>query len=285
MTRQSYEWRLQRSTLNLGKRTAIMGILNITPDSFSDGGAYMDRERALQRGLEMEQQGADIIDVGGQSTRPGSVEIAEEEEMRRVVPVVEALSATLRVPVSVDTYRSRVALRAVDAGAQIINDISGFRFDAGMAEVACSRQCGVVLTHSRGGRNTLHNQPEMADPVAEVSQGLRQAAQDAVAAGIAPSAIVVDPGIGFGQRAAESVKVMGGLEALQSLGYPVLVGSSRKSFIRKILEGDPELFGWGTAATVSSAILLGAHIVRVHDIAAMRAVARVTDAIVAGQLF
>jgi dihydropteroate synthase len=175
-------------------------------------------------------------------------------------------------------------LRATEAGAQIINDISGFRFDRKMAEVARASRCGIVLTYSRGSRENLHAQPSMTNPVEEVAAGLRQMAEDARSAGIQEAAIVVDPGIGFGQRAPESLKVLRGLEALASLGFPVLVGSSRKSFIRKILEQDPALSIWGTAATVSSAVLLGAHIVRVHDVAVMRAVAKVTDAIVAGDL-
>ncbi|HEX4999682.1 MAG TPA: dihydropteroate synthase [Terriglobia bacterium] len=262
-----------------------MGILNITPDSFSDGGRYFDPKRAVDRALEMEREGADIIDIGGQSTRPGSAEIPEEEELRRVIPVMEALSLSGQVPVSIDTYRSGVARRAIEAGAQIINDISGFRLDPHMASVASESRAGVVLTFSRGSRDALHAQPPLTDPVAEARQALRELADDAERSGVERQAIAVDPGIGFGQRAADSLKVLGGLDALGSLGYPVLVGASRKSFIRKIVLENPELLPWGTAATVTSAIMLGAHVVRVHDVAAMRAVARVTDAIVAGELF
>jgi dihydropteroate synthase len=284
MIRQSYDWRLTRSILALGKRTAIMGILNVTPDSFSDGGQYFDRDRALARAREMEQEGADIIDVGGQSTRPGSAEIPEDEELRRVVPLIETLCSAVRVPISIDTYRSRVAHKAIEAGAQIVNDISGLRFDKDMAKVAATTQAGVVVTYSRGGRQDMHAQVPLANPVADVTEGLRHLAQEARLAGVSGAAIVVDPGIGFGQRAPESLKILGGLDALGALGYPVLVGASRKAFIRKILAENRDLLAWGTAATVSTSVLLGAHIVRVHDVAAMRAVASVADAIVAGDL-
>ncbi len=276
--RELYTWKLSRTTLTLGRRTAIMGILNVTPDSFSDGGQYFDPARAIARGVEMEQEGADVIDIGGESSRPGSEAIPEEEEIRRVVPAIEGVAKTVRIPISVDTYRSGVARRAIEAGAQIVNDISSFRFDARMPDVVNGARCGIVLMHSRGDRDALHKQPQMPDPLAEVAAGLSSAVNTAVTAGIAAESIVVDPGIGFGKAAKESVAILKSLEVFSKIGYPLLVGTSRKSFIR-LLTSDSEQEGrtWGTAATVVVAIMNGAHIVRVHDIRQTRILADVAD--------
>jgi dihydropteroate synthase len=276
--RELYTWKLSRTALPLGRRTAIMGILNVTPDSFSDGGQYFDPAKAIARGVEIEQEGADIIDIGGESSRPGSEAIAEDEEIRRVVPVIEGVAKAVRIPISVDTYRSGVARRAIEAGAQVVNDISSFRFDARMPDVVNGARCGIVLMHSRGDRDTLHKQPHMTDPLAEVAAGLSSAANTAVTAGIAAESIVVDPGIGFGKAAKESVAILKSLEVFSKIEYPVLVGTSRKSFIR-LLTSDSEQEGriWGTAATVVVAIMNGAHIVRVHDIRQTRILADVAD--------
>jgi dihydropteroate synthase len=226
----------------------------------------------------MEQEGADIIDIGGESSRPGSEAIPEEEEIRRVVPVIEGVAKTVRIPISVDTYRSGVARRALEAGAQVVNDISSFRFDARMPDVVNGARCGIVLMHSRGDRDALHKQPQMADPLAEVAAGLSSAVNTAVTAGIAAESIVVDPGIGFGKAAKQSVAILKSLEVFSKIGYPLLVGTSRKSFIR-LLTSDSEQEGriWGTAATVVVAIMNGAHIVRVHDIRQARILADVAD--------
>ena len=260
-----------------------MGILNVTPDSFSDGGAYEDPARAVERGLEMESQGADILDIGGESSRPGSAAISESEELRRVIPTVAQLAHRLRIPISVDTYRSEVARRALDAGAQIVNDISAFRFDPDMAGVVRAQRAGLVLMHSRGSREELHLQPPMADATNEVRASLENSVQLALENGIDRDAIAIDPGIGFGKRAEESLRVLRNLGALSPLECPVLVGTSRKSFIRKVAGIAPDRpydALWGTAATVAVSLMSGAHIVRVHDVREIRTLVDVLDAIV-----
>jgi dihydropteroate synthase len=273
--RKTYAWTLPRTELALGERTVVMGILNVTPDSFSDGGMYLDARAALARAHEIEEQGADILDIGGESSRPGSAPVSEEEELRRVMPVIESLSGKLTIPISIDTYRSAVARSAIEAGAQIVNDISAFRFDPEMPEVVQRAGAGIILMHSRGSRDALHKQPPMSDPIREVREELEQATRLAADAGIARSAIVVDPGIGFGKRAEESVSVLHNLRALSPLEYPLLIGTSRKSFLRRIASNGI----WGTAATVASAIFSGAHIVRVHDVAEMRTFVDALDAL------
>jgi dihydropteroate synthase len=224
-------WRLSRAAISLGHRTVIMGILNVTPDSFSDGGLYSNRESAIARAKEIEQEGAGIIDIGGESTRPGSEAISEQEEMRRVLPVIESVVRTVTIPISIDTYRASVARRAVEAGAQIVNDISGFRFDDGMPLVVKESSAGVVLMHSRGNRETLHRQSRMEDPIQEVTDGLSESLRRARAASIPTAAVVIDPGIGFGKTADESLRVLKDLIVFSKLELPLLVGTSRKSFI------------------------------------------------------
>lgn len=254
-----------------------MGILNVTPDSFSDGGQYFDRDKAIQRAQEMEQEGADIIDIGGESSRPGSEPVALEEELRRILAVIEAAARLVKVPISVDTYRAAVARRALEAGAQVVNDISAFRFDPEMPQVTAEMRAAVVLMHSRGTRETLHKQSRMEDPVRDVIDDLSRSVEIARTAGVPASAIVVDPGIGFGKAADESVEVLKRLGAFSKLSYPLLVGTSRKSFIRTITTESPESRNWGTAAAIVAAILNGAHIVRVHDARQARVLADVAD--------
>ena len=275
--RQRNTWTLPRTTIELGERTSVMGILNVTPDSFSEGGAYFDRERAVARGKEIEQEGADILDIGGESTRPGSDVVPEAEEERRVLAVIEELGPVLKIPISIDTYRGNIARRALEAGAQIVNDISGFRFDDEMSRVVKAAGAGVVLMHSRGIRETLHKQNRMEDPIREVAEGLAGSVEKALHAGIERGAIVIDPGIGFGKKAEESLKVLKNLKEFSKLGYPLLIGTSRKSFIRLIAQDATEARTWGTAATVVVAILNGAHIVRVHDVRQARVLADMTD--------
>jgi dihydropteroate synthase len=278
--RRRFTWVLPRTTIELGKRTAVMGILNVTPDSFSDGGMYLTRDKAVDRALEMEQEGADLLDIGGESSRPGSTPVAQGEELERVLPVLEALASKLRIPISIDTYRSEVGKRALEAGAQIVNDISAFRFDPHMAAVVRDHRAGVVLMHSRGSRQDLHTQQPMSNAVEETIAGLRQAAQAAVQAGIASEAIVVDPGIGFGKRAEESLAVLRHIPAVSSqLEYPLLLGTSRKSFLAKVIQDKSGARLWGTAATVASVVLQGAHAIRVHDVAEMRMLVDVLDAV------
>jgi len=280
--RNHYTWTLPQVSISLGERTSVMGILNVTPDSFSDGGVHSAPAKAVTRALEIEAQGADILDIGGESSRPGSTAISEEEEIRRVVPVIEALRGKLRIPISVDTYRSEVARRSLAAGAQIVNDISAFRFDSAMAEVAGAHRAGVILMHSRGPREGLHLQPPMQNPVEQVLLDLERSVNSAVAAGIKKAAIVVDPGIGFGKRAEDSLSLLRNVKALSPLECAVLIGTSRKSFIRKIARIEPDTPydpAWGTAATVAAAVAQGAHIVRVHDVKEIRSLVDVLDAI------
>jgi len=275
--RNRYVWKICRTSIALGERTLIMGILNVTPDSFSDGGSYFTSEKAIARAKELEQQGADILDIGGESTRPGSAPVSEEEELRRVMPVLEDIGRELRIPISIDTYRAGVAKRAIEAGSQIVNDISGLRLDAALAGIVREARGGIVLMHSRGERETLHKQGKMADPVNEVFNGLAGSIAKARQAGIEDSSIVVDPGIGFGKDASASLKVLKSLTEFSKLQFPLLVGTSRKSFIRFITQDVRDSRIWGTAATVAISILNGAHIVRVHDVPEMRIVADVAD--------
>ena len=256
-----------------------MGILNVTPDSFSDGGCYLGIDEATARAHQIQEEGADILDIGGESSRPGSTPVCEEEELRRVLPVIETLAGRLRIPISIDTYRSGVAGKALAAGAQIVNDISAFRFDPEMADVVRAPGAGVVLMHSRGSRGELHLQPRMEDPIGEITQDLERSIGRAVEAGIEKSTIVIDPGIGFGKRADESLLVLRKLEAFSKLQYPLLIGASRKSFVRKVAREGPETRLWGTSAAVALSVLQGAHIARVHDVREMRALVDTLDAI------
>jgi dihydropteroate synthase len=277
-SRAIFRWRLPRRVLLLGKRTLIMGVLNVTPDSFSDGGEFLSPQAAEKRALAMQKAGADILDVGGESTRPGSAGISAREELRRVLPVLEALRGRLRIPVSIDTRKAAVADAAAQAGAEIVNDVTAFRADADMARVAQRRKMGVVLMHMRGNPRSMQRQPFAADALRDVSSGLREAVRRAEIAGILPSRIVLDPGIGFGKSFRQNYELLAKLAALARLGYPLLVGTSRKMFLGKTLRGaPPQARIWGNAATVAASILAGAHIVRVHDVMEMAQVALVAD--------
>lgn len=276
------EWKLPRSTLSLNERTLVMGILNVTPDSFSDGGLFFSNEQFLTRTEEMISEGANIIDVGGESTRPGAAPISAAEEIRRVAPVIELLTKKIAVPISVDTTKHLVARAALDAGAQIINDISGLRFDPYLANEAARADAGLVLMHSRGTEQNLHNLAPVANIMADVEEGLRRSIAEAVERGVAPARIVIDPGIGFGKTPEQNVELLAKLNRVARLfpEYAILVGTSRKSFIGRLLGGAPvgqRLHG--TMATITAAILHGAHIVRVHDVSAAVKTARVADAI------
>lgn len=267
-------------TLVLGERTLVMGVLNVTPDSFSDGGLYLDPDAAVAHALEIESAGADILDIGGESTRPGSQGIAAKEELRRILPVIERLRGRLRIPISVDTSKAEVAQATAEAGAEIVNDVTALRGDPRLAEVARRRRLPVVLMHMRGEPRTMQKKPLARDVMRDVVAGLRRAIALARRAGIAKSQIVLDPGFGFGKSYTQNFKLLANLAELARLGFPLLVGTSRKSFLGAALGGAPENERrWGTAATVAAAILGGAHIVRVHDVAEMVQVARVTDAI------
>jgi dihydropteroate synthase len=278
--RAKFRLRLPSRTLALGERTLILGVLNVTPDSFSDGGLHLDADAAVERAVEIERQGADILDIGAESTRPGSEGISAEEELRRLLPVLTNLRGKLKIPISVDTSKAQVAEAAAEAGAEMINDITGLRNDPRIAEVVRRRKLGLGLMHIRGTPRTMQRQPFARDVMRDVTTGLKQSIAAARRAGVPKSQIIVDPGFGFGKSYSQNYGLLARLPELARLGYPLLVGTSRKTFIGRALGGAPvKERAWGTAATVAASILGGAHIVRVHDIAEMAQVARVADAI------
>jgi dihydropteroate synthase len=283
--RPQFQLRLPTRILALGKRTLVMGVLNVTPDSFFDGGLFSNVGAAVAHALAMEAAGADIIDVGGESTRPGSLGVSTETELKRVLPVIERLRGKIRIPISVDTSKSEVADAAAGAGAEIVNDVTALRNDPRIAEVARRRKLALILMHMRGKPRTMQKAPFARDVLRDVAKGLRRAVLVARRAGVAKSQIVLDPGIGFGKSFEQNCELLARLPDLARLGYPLLVGTSRKSFIGKALEKSELRAGagadriWGTAATVAASILQGSHIVRVHDVAEMTQVARVSDAL------
>jgi dihydropteroate synthase len=256
-----------------------MGVLNVTPDSFSDGGRYLDPGRAVAHAHQMVEEGADLVDVGGESTRPGAAPIAVEEELRRILSTVRRLVRELSVPIAVDTYKADVAAAVLAEGVDVINDVSGLGFDPRMAVVVAEAGAGVVLTHIRGTPRTMQTDPQYADLIGEVRTYLQERIHVAEAHGVDPHAIVVDPGIGFGKRVEHNLLLLSRLPELQVLGRPICVGPSRKSFIGAILKLPVEDRLEGTAAAVAVAVWQGAHIVRVHDVQAMARVARMADAI------
>lgn len=266
--------------LVLGERTLVMGIINITPDSFADGGVRFDTERAIAGGLQMIADGADILDIGGESTRPGAEALPEGEELRRVLPVVERLAADGRVPISIDTYKAVVAREAAARGAAIVNDISGLLFDPDLGAAVAACGAAVVLMHNRGRSREMYREAAYADAPAEIAAELAQAVGRAVAAGIAREAIILDPGIGFAKRAEHSYAALAGLDRVAALDRPILSGPSRKSFLNAAI-GDrpPAQRDWATAAAVAASVLFGAHIVRVHGVPEMVDVVRVADRI------
>lgn len=278
--RKRFRLKLPSRTLDLGARTLVMGVLNVTPDSFSDGGLHFDTEAAVERAFEIERQGADIIDIGAESTRPGSEGISAQEELWRLLPVLAKLQGRLKIPISVDTSKFEVADAAADAGAQILNDVTALRRDPRIAEVARKRKLPLVLMHMRGEPRTMQKKPFARDVLRDVTSGLRDAIALARRAGVAKSQIIIDPGFGFGKSYPQGYELLERLPELARLGYPLLVGTSRKSFIGAALDRAAlsERI-WGTAATVTASILGGAHIVRVHDVAEMVQVVRVTDAV------
>lgn len=266
--------------VRLGERTVIIGVLNVTPDSFSDGGQNFDPARAIARALEMEGEGADIIEVGGESTRPSATALTAEEELARVTPVLRALGNQLRVPISIDTYKSDVARVALEMGASIINDVSALRFDPVVADLAASERATLVLMHMRGDPATMQKIAPSSDIFAEIESDLGVAIRAALSRGVKRDRLIFDPGIGFGKTLEQNLAIINHLDRFDSLGLPVMVGTSRKSFIGRVT-GRPESDRvMGTAASVALAIVRGAHMVRVHDVKEMVEVARITDAIV-----
>ena len=274
-------WRTGQGDLSL-ERPLIMGILNVTPDSFSDGSLYSDPQRAIDRALEMVAEGADIIDIGGESTRPGAAPVPAEDELKRVIPVIAGLAGRTPCPISVDTWKSTVARAAMEAGAAIINDISGLTFDPQMAAVAARTGAGAVLMHTRGTPDSMQDDTVYADLIGEVIHSLRQSLALACAAGIEQERIAVDPGIGFAKTAAQNLEILRRLREFTSFGLPLLAGTSRKSFIGKTLGRETGQRTQGTAATVALAVQGGADILRVHDVREMRDVADMAHAIITG---
>lgn len=282
--RKTFRLKLRSTTLVLGSRTLIMGVLNVTPDSFSDGGRFFDPQKAVDHALKMERDGADLLDIGAESARPGSSPITAAEELLRLLPILRALRTLLKIPISIDTQKAEVAEAALAAGAEIINDISALRHDPRIAEVAAKARAPLILMHMRGEPGTMQRAPFARDVVKEVVRDLRASIAKARKAGVAKSQIILDPGIGFGKSYSQNFELLQKLPHIAQLGYPLLVGTSRKGFLGATLAHDgkpapPEERVWGTAATVTASILNGAHIVRVHDVAEMAQVARVADCV------
>jgi dihydropteroate synthase len=265
--------------LDFTRRTLIMGIVNVTPDSFYDGGRRFDVGQAVAHGLALAASGADIIDIGGESSRPGADPVSAGDELARVIPVIENLRKQSAVPISIDTYKAQVASAALDAGADIVNDISALRFDSAMTSVIAQEKVPVILMHMRGTPRTMQAEPRYQDVVREVRDFLAAQLYEAMDAGVAPQAIVIDPGIGFGKNLEHNLQLLRGLPALAALGQPVLVGVSRKAFIGKILNLEPDQRLEGSLAAAVAAVLAGANILRVHDVAESAKVACIADAI------
>jgi dihydropteroate synthase len=271
-----YQWKLKQRAIVLGDRTLLMGVLNLTPDSFSDGGKYSDPDRAFARAVEMEEQGADILDIGAESTRPGSQRIPEAEELRRLIPLLKRLRGRLAIPISVDTYKSGVAEKAMEHGAEIINDPSGILLDLQLPRVVTKYDAGLIINHMRGTPETWAKLPPIKDLMRSITIDLDAALHRVRQTGVQKHQIVIDPGLGFGKRREQNSEILANLSQLRVFDLPILVGPSRKSFLKKEQE---VLTEFATAGAVAASILNGAHIVRVHDVRAMKSVVEVVDTI------
>lgn len=271
-----YQWKLKQREIVLGERTLLMGVLNVTPDSFSDGGQYADPDRAFARAIELEEQGAHILDIGAESTKPGSQRISEAEELRRLIPVLKRLRGKLSIPISVDTYKSGVAEKALEHGAEIINDPSGILLDLQLPKVVTKYDAGLIINHMRGNPETWAKLPPLKDLMRTISIDLEAAIHRTRQSGVQKHQLVIDPGLGFGKRREQNSQIIANLGLLKTFDLPILVGPSRKLFLKKEEAQDTE---FATAAAVSASILNGAHIVRVHDVKRMKAVADVVDTI------
>jgi len=274
--RKLFYWKLKHREIKLGERTVLLGVLNLTPDSFSDGGRYSDPDRAYARAIELEEQGADIIDIGAESTKPGAARISAAEEIRRLIPVLKRLKGQLTVPISVDTYKAEVAQQALDLGVEIINDPSGLTFEPQLARTVSNFDAGLILNHMRGRPEMWAKLAPMPDPMATIARDLDAAVNRARRVGIDKTRFVIDPGIGFGKRKEQNSLILGHLHQLAGLELPILVGPSRKNFLAHATAEETK---FATAAAVTAAILGGAHLVRVHDVREMRAAADVADEI------
>jgi dihydropteroate synthase len=279
LSRAHYTIRCRKRTFTLGKQTLLMGVLNVTPDSFSDGGIFFDKEKAIARGLKMVEEGADFIDIGGESTRPGSKPLGLDEELRRVIPVIEFLAKEVDVPISIDTYKSAVAKKAIEAGAQIINDISGLHLDPSLSQVAAKEDVPLVLMHIRGNPETMQKNIHYESLFSEIIQYLKDSIQWAESAGVDPEQIIIDPGIGFGKTVEDNLLILKNLQEFKILGKPLLLGTSRKSFIGKILNADVTERLEGTLSTIVVGVLNGAHIIRCHDVIQAKRAIAIADAV------
>lgn len=275
-----YQWNVRDKVVELGNKTLIMGILNITPDSFSDGGLFYDRDSAIKQAEKLIEEGADILDIGGESTRPGAEEVPKEEEIKRVIPVLQLLRKKFdKILISVDTYKSEVAEIALSEGADIINDVSGLNFDPKLADVVARYKAGLVLMHTRGKPQDMQKNLEYEDFMEEVLSYLSNSISRAFDAGIPKESLVIDPGIGFGKSFEHNIFLLKKLDEFRVFGLPILIGTSRKSFIGKILDKEPKDRDYGTMATIAIAIQNGANIVRVHNVSMAKDIVRVSDAI------
>jgi len=279
LSRAHYTIRCRKRTFTLGKRTLLMGVLNVTPDSFSDGGLFFDKETAIVRGLKMVEEGADFIDVGGESTRPGSNPLGLDEELRRVIPVIESLAKEVDAPISIDTYKSTVAKKAIEAGAQIINDISGLHLDPSLSQVAAKEDVPLVLMHIRGNPETMQKNIHYESLFSEIIQYLKDSIQRAESAGVDPEQIIIDPGIGFGKTVEDNLLILKNLQEFKILGKSLLLGTSRKSFIGKILNADVTERLEGTPSSIVVGVLNGAHIIRCHDVLQAKRAIAIADAV------
>jgi dihydropteroate synthase len=285
--RKKYSINAASDTIDLGRRTSIMGVLNVTPDSFSDGGHFLDPQSAINQARRLVEHGADIIDIGGESTRPFSDPVPVEEELHRVIPVIEALSDRISVPISIDTTKAVVARQALEAGASIINDISALRLDPDMSALAAHSNAPVILMHMLGTPKTMQMEPVYSDVMAEIGEFLSQTVEEALKRGISREQLIIDPGIGFGKTLDNNLEIIQNLSMLQRLDLPILIGPSRKAFIRTLLKDydqddirpDMPVVGTGTLAAVCAAVMNGAHIVRVHDVETTRSALKIVDAV------
>jgi dihydropteroate synthase len=271
-----------RYCLELDSRTLVMGVLNITPDSFYDGGRFYKFNDAVAQALMMADEGADIIDVGGESTRPFSKPLPVDEELKRVIPVIETLSAEIDLPISIDTYKSEVAIRALEAGAAMVNDISAMRFDPAIGSIVAAAGVPIVLMHMKGIPRDMQSNPTYEDLLGEIMEFLQGAADKAVSIGIQRELIIIDPGIGFGKSFDDNLVILRDLGRFSSLGYPILVGTSNKSFIGHVLGSPVESRDTGTLATIAAAVMNGAHIIRAHNVRTAKETVTIIDAIKAG---
>ncbi len=281
MPRKRFEWKVRDRVLPLGERTLLMGVLNVTPDSFSDGGKFLDPDAAFAHAIAMEDAGADIIDIGAESTKPGSARVSEAEELRRLVPVLKRLKGKLSIPISVDTYKAAVAEKALEHGAEIINDPSALSWDPELARIVSNYNAGLILNHMRGTPETWLRLPPLKNPLPTIAQELEAAVHRATITGLERKRVMIDPGLGFGKRKEQNAEILMHLDALARMELPIMVGASRKHFLQK---EDTTHTEFATAAAVTISIIHGAHAVRVHDVPAMKVVAEVADEILRAEV-